>query len=499
MAIDPHAGGDRGPQEISPDARSRRGGPRGLPRQPAPRGGRRRRAPRAPDVAGRARSRSRGRSICSTSTARTATAPARADIERWGARVAPGGTMLVHDAYNAVGVMLAQLRVLFLSARWRYVGRTRSLAEYRREELDRGRARCATPLAPAARAALVPAQRADQARAAWRGCARVAGCSGCRTGTTGPTEPGSPAGRCLDGVWPRPERPSPRRHRLRSRGCTLAQLRRQPPGSASGAETLASSSGSGLSRRYVLPPWTNGATASSTSWRTATGGSAAAAPSSGACCAGRGCRPRPASSMPAAAPAATWSSSAAGRGRGRGRVGGRRRVLPPARPGRRPMRAPLDELPYDDGRFGLILATDVIEHLDDDRPRARRAPAGGEDRRAAGRDGARLLVALERARRVDAPPPPLHAPAPAEEGRRGGLAADGALLLLQRPASGRGGGAHRCGGWPRRGGRRSDLALAPAALGRALELPVLRRGEADRARRAAARRRVGGDGRAPRR
>jgi Methyltransferase domain len=62
--------------------------------------------------------------------------PARADIERWGARVAPGGAMLVHDAYNAVGVMLAQLRVLFLSRHWRYVGRTRSLAEYRREELD---------------------------------------------------------------------------------------------------------------------------------------------------------------------------------------------------------------------------------------------------------------------------------------------------------------------------------------------------------------------------
>ena len=44
--------------------------------------------------------------------------------------------MLVHDAYNAVGVMLAQLRLLFRSAEWRYVGRTRSLAEYRREDLS---------------------------------------------------------------------------------------------------------------------------------------------------------------------------------------------------------------------------------------------------------------------------------------------------------------------------------------------------------------------------
>jgi Methyltransferase domain len=61
--------------------------------------------------------------------------PARADIERWGERVATGGTMLVHDAYNAVGVMLAQLLLLVPSRRWRYIGRSRSLAEYRRTDL----------------------------------------------------------------------------------------------------------------------------------------------------------------------------------------------------------------------------------------------------------------------------------------------------------------------------------------------------------------------------
>jgi hypothetical protein len=33
-------------------------------------------------------------------------------------------------------VMLAQLLVLFASRRWRYIGRTRSLAEYRREDLE---------------------------------------------------------------------------------------------------------------------------------------------------------------------------------------------------------------------------------------------------------------------------------------------------------------------------------------------------------------------------
>jgi predicted O-methyltransferase YrrM len=63
-------------------------------------------------------------------------APARADLERWGARVAPGGTMLVHDAFSSIGVTLALAALHFRSAQWRYAGRSRSLAEYRREALD---------------------------------------------------------------------------------------------------------------------------------------------------------------------------------------------------------------------------------------------------------------------------------------------------------------------------------------------------------------------------
>lgn len=63
-------------------------------------------------------------------------APARADLERWGARVAPGGTMLVHDAFSSIGVTLALAALTFRSSEWRYRGRSRSLAEYRREPLD---------------------------------------------------------------------------------------------------------------------------------------------------------------------------------------------------------------------------------------------------------------------------------------------------------------------------------------------------------------------------
>ncbi|HZA79744.1 MAG TPA: class I SAM-dependent methyltransferase [Acidimicrobiales bacterium] len=59
--------------------------------------------------------------------------PARNDLRNWGGRVAPGGSMLVHDAFSSVGVTAAIGAELLLSRRWRYVGRSRSLAEYRRE------------------------------------------------------------------------------------------------------------------------------------------------------------------------------------------------------------------------------------------------------------------------------------------------------------------------------------------------------------------------------
>jgi predicted O-methyltransferase YrrM len=57
--------------------------------------------------------------------------PARADLRDWGARVTPQGTMLIHDSFSSVGVTLAILRELLLSNRWRYVGRSGSLTEYR--------------------------------------------------------------------------------------------------------------------------------------------------------------------------------------------------------------------------------------------------------------------------------------------------------------------------------------------------------------------------------
>ncbi|MDZ7673534.1 MAG: class I SAM-dependent methyltransferase [Acidimicrobiales bacterium] len=68
--------------------------------------------------------------------------PARADIRTWGARVVPGGRMLIHDSFASVGVTLAQVTELFTSTAWSYEGRSSSLTCYRRVDLDtRGRVR----------------------------------------------------------------------------------------------------------------------------------------------------------------------------------------------------------------------------------------------------------------------------------------------------------------------------------------------------------------------
>jgi hypothetical protein len=69
--------------------------------------------------------------------------PATDDIRRWGARVRPGGSMLVHDSFSSIGVTLALLRLMALGRDFVYVGRERSLAEYRR---------VSAPLSPAERA-----------------------------------------------------------------------------------------------------------------------------------------------------------------------------------------------------------------------------------------------------------------------------------------------------------------------------------------------------------
>lgn len=62
--------------------------------------------------------------------------PALEDIQRWGDRVARGGTLLIHDSFSSIGVTLALIVHCFFGSRFRYVGRAQSMAEYRREDLD---------------------------------------------------------------------------------------------------------------------------------------------------------------------------------------------------------------------------------------------------------------------------------------------------------------------------------------------------------------------------
>jgi len=132
VAIDPHAGNDRGPQELQGYADAAR-------------------TDRAVFEANLAAAgvTSRVRHVAAFSDAAAAHgavedpidvlyvdgahryAPARADIRAWGDRVADGGTLLIHDSFSSIGVTLAIGRQLVAGRTFRYVGRSRSLAEYR--------------------------------------------------------------------------------------------------------------------------------------------------------------------------------------------------------------------------------------------------------------------------------------------------------------------------------------------------------------------------------
>ncbi len=134
-AIDPHAGNDRGPQQI--EGSSGEGEQDNLVfRENLSRAG-------VADTVRHVRRRSQDALDCVEGAldllyvdGAHRYGPARDDIARWGERVRPGGHMLVHDGFSSVGVTLAQARLLFTGARFRYLGRAGSLVDYRREDLD---------------------------------------------------------------------------------------------------------------------------------------------------------------------------------------------------------------------------------------------------------------------------------------------------------------------------------------------------------------------------
>ncbi len=129
VAIDPHAGNDRGPQEIdgyqdaaSDDLVAFEANLAGA--------GVRDRVTHVRQFSDRAHGLVDGEIDVLYVDGAHRYGPARADIRDWGARVKPGGALLIHDSFSSIGVTAAILRELLLSDRFRYVRRSRSLAVY---------------------------------------------------------------------------------------------------------------------------------------------------------------------------------------------------------------------------------------------------------------------------------------------------------------------------------------------------------------------------------
>jgi len=133
VCIDPHAGSDRGPQEIAADADRGRADHEAFAANLA-RAGVAERVRHVRAFSDAALEQVPGPVDVLFVDGAHRFGPARADLVRWGDRVRPGGRMLVHDAWSSVGVTFALLTTTVFGRRWRYVGRAGSLAEFVRED-----------------------------------------------------------------------------------------------------------------------------------------------------------------------------------------------------------------------------------------------------------------------------------------------------------------------------------------------------------------------------
>jgi predicted O-methyltransferase YrrM len=134
VCIDPHAGSDRGPQEIAADAERGAADLEAFRANLASAGV----ADRVRHVrafSGAALDEVSGPVDVLFVDGAHRFAPARADLVRWGGRVRAGGRLLVHDAWSSIGVTLALMATTVFGRRWRYVGREGSLAEFVREDV----------------------------------------------------------------------------------------------------------------------------------------------------------------------------------------------------------------------------------------------------------------------------------------------------------------------------------------------------------------------------
>ena len=130
VAIDPHAGNDRGPQEIR-GYQTEAAGDHEIFTANLAAAGVSARVRHVRELSNDAHDAVIGPITVLYIDGAHRFAPARHDIRRWGARIEAGGTMLIHDSFSSVGVTLAICRELMFGRRFRYIGRSRSLTEYR--------------------------------------------------------------------------------------------------------------------------------------------------------------------------------------------------------------------------------------------------------------------------------------------------------------------------------------------------------------------------------
>lgn len=130
VAIDPHAGNDRGPQELDGFEEAAAEDHRAFLAN-LERAGVADRVRHVRSFSSEALDEVRGPIDLLYVDGAHRYGPARDDLRRWGRRVVPDGALLVHDAFSSIGVTLALLRTMLGSATFAYVGRSRSLAEYR--------------------------------------------------------------------------------------------------------------------------------------------------------------------------------------------------------------------------------------------------------------------------------------------------------------------------------------------------------------------------------
>jgi predicted O-methyltransferase YrrM len=145
VAIDPHAGNDRGPQEIC-GFEQQAAGDHEVFNANLVAAGVADRVRHVREFSDKAHDSVPGSIAVLFIDGAHRYAPARADIHQWGARVDSGGTMLIHDSFSSVGVTLAIGRELIFGRRFRFVGRSRSMAEYRADLSPGWRARASNGL-----------------------------------------------------------------------------------------------------------------------------------------------------------------------------------------------------------------------------------------------------------------------------------------------------------------------------------------------------------------